>query len=163
MKHIFLPLITCLALMFCLSGCIMAARKGLGTIQGPHGSMTIIDNKGSIDSSETIELVRIQNLVGGSFRSLDSRILKGAIESSLSKSGYLQGQDGDLVMLVQITDFTDRPAKKELRLRVEISRYGERIAVAELNSDLNGFGSQDSVAEAIGRACVRFLQEIPSS
>ena len=141
----------------------MAARKGLGTIQGPHGSMTIIDNKGSIDSSETIELVRIQNLVGGSFRSLDSRILKGAIESSLSKSGYLQGQDGDLVMLVQITDFTDRPAKKELRLRVEISRYGERIAVAELNSDLNGFGSQDSVAEAIGRACVRFLQEITSS
>lgn len=141
----------------------MAARKGLGTIQGPHGSMTIIERKGSIGPGETIELVRIQNLVGGSFKRLDSTILKGAIENSLSKAGYLQGQDGDLVMLIQITNFTDRPAKKELRLRVEISRSGERIAVAELNSDLNGFGSQDSVAEAIGRACVRLLQEITSS
>lgn len=141
----------------------MAARKGLGTIQGAHGSMTIIENKGGIDAGETIELVRIQNLVGGAFRNLDSRILKGAIETALSEAGYLGVGNGDLVMLVQITDFTDRPARKDLRLRVEISRAGARVAVAELASDLNGFGSQDSVAEAVGRACVRFLREITSS
>lgn len=143
-----------------LSGCILAARKGLGTIRGAHGSMTILTNDGSVSQGETFDLIRIQNLVGGSFKRIDERMLKGAIETALAQSGYLNGSNADLVMLIQIKDFTDRPAKKDLGLSVEISRAGTSIATAVINADLSGFGSQDSVAEAIGRACVRFIEEI---
>ena len=141
----------------------MAARKGLGTIQGAHGSMTILQNDSSFGPGETLELVRIQNLVGDSFKRVDSIVLRQAIETSLSEAGYLQGSNADVVMLVQITEFTNRPAKKELKLNVELSRSGEGIAAAEITADLNGFGSEDSVAQALGRACVRFIKEISRS
>lgn len=163
MKLIY-PIIVILALSMFSSGCIMAARKGLGTIVGARGSMTILSNDGSITGDDSIELVRIQNSTDESFEQDNLNNLKEAIETSLAEAGYLNGnQDGDLVMVVDITKFIDRPAKKELKIRVEISRSGKSIAKAELESNLQGFGSFESLAEAIGKSCTRFIKEVSQS
>ncbi|MDG2093860.1 MAG: hypothetical protein P8J89_01135 [Phycisphaerales bacterium] len=164
MKHNLTHIVVCLILMFSLTGCIMAARKGLGTIVGARGSMTILTNDGSITADDSFMLVRIQNSTDKSFEQVNLNELKEAIETSLAESGYLNGtQDGDLTMVVEITKYIDRPAKKELKMSVQISRSGKSIATAELESNLQGFGSYESLTEAIGQSCIRFIKEVSQS
>jgi hypothetical protein len=159
MKTTFLFL-SMILIAFTQASCIMAARKGLGTIVGPHGSMAIVSDRGDIQPGETVRSVHVQNLVGSQVSDDEIRGLQSSIENEMSRSGVLDANQGSLVLVMKLTKFTDRPAKKELRIRAEITRGGTIEAVAELKADLNGLGDKQAVREAIDKAAVRFCNEV---
>ncbi|MEE2908110.1 MAG: hypothetical protein VX527_09820 [Planctomycetota bacterium] len=142
------------------ASCIMAARKGLGTIVGPHGSMTIVSDHGDIQPGETIRSVRVQNLIGSQANDNEISALQSSIEKEMSRAGLLDANEGSLVLVMNLTRYTDRPAKKELQIRADITRDGSIEAVAVLKADLNGFGDKEAVREAIDKAAVRFCNEV---
>jgi hypothetical protein len=143
-----------------LGGCIMAARKGIGTIIGPRGSMTVLVDNGSLKQGEAIGHVSVQNRVGSRVSSDEVRMLVVAVEEQLSMSGFYGGGGDNLVLDLQLNGYTDRPAKKELKIRAELKRNGQVIAAAEIKANLNGFGNHKEVSEAIGKAMVKFIEKI---
>lgn len=140
--------------------CIMAARKGLGTIVGPNGSMTILSDRGDIQPGDVIQSVRVHNLVGTQIQEDEMRSLETSIQNQLSRAGIFDASQGSLVLVMNLTRYTDRPAKKELQIRAEITRDGKIQAVAVLKANLNGFGDKEAVREAIDKAAVRFCNEV---
>jgi hypothetical protein len=141
-----------------LGGCIVAARKGIGTLIGPKGKMEIVEQHGSVLPGEHIATVQIHNEVGDSVSAENLRVLQSQIQTQLQAADLYGG--GDLKLSMTLTNYTDRPAKKVLELEAVLSRNGDSLATAKLDVNLNGFAEHGAVADAIGKAVVYFLQQV---
>jgi hypothetical protein len=143
-----------------LGGCIAAARKSIGTIIGPKGKMELVEDNGGIESGEQVRRVVIVNSVGDKVDAQEQATLQSSIESKLAAANLFGGGAADLTLTMNLTRYTDRPAKKVLNLKATLTRGDTTVGIAKLTADLNGFGDHEEVADAIGKASVEFLEHL---
>jgi len=152
--------LTLIALVASLSGCIMAARKSIGTIIGPRGKMELVEQNGTVQAGESVNRVIVTNNIGDEATPEDIDMLQQAIEDALRGADLYGGRDADMELTMELTRHVDRPAKKVLELTATLTRGDDTVAVAHLTADLNGFGDHAELSQAIGKASVEFLQHL---
>lgn len=141
-------------------GCIAAVRKGVGTLRGANGSMTITQDGGDIQPGEMIGAVSVQQNDGVGAPASDFTLVSNAVTSALQEHHLYNASNGDLSVRLNATRYVNRPAKKVLELTATLFRGDHVIATADMSADLNGFGSSEDVAEAIGKATVEFIDHV---
>ncbi len=140
------------------SGCIMAARKSIGTIIGPRGKMELVQQDGTVQAGEGVDRVVVVNKIGDDATPEDIDLLRQSILDALNGAELYGGRNADLEFTMELTRHIDRPAKKVLELTATLTRRDDTVAVAHLTADLNGFGDHAELSQAIGKASVEFLQ-----
>jgi hypothetical protein len=151
-----------MALVFVMTagGCIVAARKSIGTIVGPKGKMELIEDNGGIEPSEQVRSVFILNKLGDQIDAKDISGLQSSIESKLAAAGLFGGGAADLTLSMELTRSIDRAARKVLELQGTLTRGDMTVGIAELTVDLHGFANKQEVADRIGSATVEFLERL---
>lgn len=147
-----------LATVLMASGCIMAARKSIGTIIGPRGKMELVQQDGTVQAGEGVDRVVVVNKIGDDATPEDIDLLRQSILDALNGAELYGGRNADLEFTMELTRHIDRPAKKVLELTATLTRRDDTVAVAHLTADLNGFGDHAELSQAIGKASVEFLQ-----
>jgi len=152
--------ITLLVATIFAGGCIAAVRKGVGTLQGPRGSMTVTADNGGFAQGETIGSVDVGQQDGAGVPGRNFQLVSAAVRQALEGHDLYSPATGDMELSFNITRYVNRPGKKVLDITATLRRGDSIVGTATMSANLNGFGSSEEVAEAIGRATIEFIDKI---
>lgn len=141
-------------------GCIAAVRKGIGTLRGTSGSMEITHDGGDIQQGEMIYSVTVQQDEGVGVPEENFKLVSDAVQTALKSHSLYNASSGDLRLDLNVTRYVNRPGKKVLDITATLSRGNAVIGTADTSANLDGFGTSEEVAEAIGKATLKFLNQI---
>jgi hypothetical protein len=152
--------ITLLVATIFAGGCIAAVRKGVGTLRGPRGSMTVTADNGGLAQGETIGSVDIRQTDGAGVPEDKFQLVSAAVRKALEAHDLYSSATGDMALSLNITRYVNRPGKKVLDITATLNRGDSVVGTAAMSANLNGFGSSEDVAEAIGKATIEFIDKV---
>lgn len=141
-------------------GCVLAVRKGVGTLQGPNGSMTVTADNGGVAQGERIGSIDVREQDGVGVPDHNFQLVLAAVKQALEEQDLYSRATGDLELSLNITRYVNRPGKKVLDITVTLTRGDSIVGTATMSANLNGFGSSEEVAKAIGKATIAFINNI---
>jgi len=143
-----------------VGGCIVAVQKGVGTLLGPNGSMTVTADNGGLAQGERIGSVDVREQDGLGVPDRNFQLVSAAVKQALEGQDLYSRATGDIELSLNITRYVNQPGKKVLDITATLTRGDSIVGTATMSANLNGFGSREEVAKAIGKATIGFIDNI---
>ena len=149
-----------LVAMSSLPGCIMAARKAIGTIVGANSTIKVMEDTHTILPNAKVGMVALTTEGVGSSDDADFDMFRAQVVKMLEGRGLYDPGNGTITLVVELLTDTNLPARKKVEVNVGVSCATGEIGEAVITTNLNGLGTREDVGREMAEAIGLFLDDL---